>query len=225
METQSKLEGLFHLFDLKPGASVEEIRRAYLQRTSMKKFDRYIVHLEGLRVEFVRYHEAYVKLMRLMHEVDEKADFSYKSTEEIYRFVFNQGVYEMCRDNFLQASARFTEVFKSRPKDKLLLVYMGALLSRRRSYNTAEKYLREAQQQDPENEDVWFFLGETYLRAGRFPRAIECLEKAQQLNPAHTEIAFMLKQAREQRALKGARGKRPGFLSRLAGLFRDDGGQ
>lgn len=221
MEIQTRLEALFELFDLKPGASVEDIRRAYLQKTFQKKFDRVILQQDHLRSEFQHFHETYIKLMKLMRDMDDKQDFSYRSQEEIYRFIFNQGVYDLCRENYMHAGERFHEVFKTNRKERLLLVYMGILLTRRHSYNTAETYLREALQIDMEDEDAWFFLGDNYDRAKRYRKAIECFEKAQRLEPAHTEIAFRLKACREALMKKEAKEKRPTLLRKFVRYFRD----
>jgi tetratricopeptide (TPR) repeat protein len=221
MEIQARLEDLFNLFDLRPGASIEALRGAYLNKTFQKKFERVILHQEPLRNEFQRYHETYIRLMKMMHDIDDKQDYSYRTKEELYRFIFNQGVYALCRENYIQASARLHEVFKIAPKERLLLIYMGILLSRRRQYNSAEKYLREALQLDREDEDAWFFLGDNYCRAKRYKKAVECFEKAQKLEPAHTEIAFLLKDCREKLAKMDEKEKRPTLLRKLVRYVRD----
>ncbi|HNX96663.1 MAG TPA: tetratricopeptide repeat protein [Candidatus Aminicenantes bacterium] len=197
MESASPLESAWKVLGLAPGATIEDARKAYFQLARHPRFQRVILTIPELCDEFTAVHSAYIRILRHIAEQGQAVDMGYRDREEMYLFLFNQGLFALLRDNVILAGEKFLAASQIEARHVPLLLYLGILLTRRKNYYAAEKYFRQAIRLEPENDDALFYLGDVYFRAGRLVRAIQVLERAKQLNPTRSEIAFKLKEIRE----------------------------
>lgn len=197
MESSEYLEELLRLFNLGKGAPLPKILEKYFEKTLQIKFQRIIIAQDTLKEEFLRYHEAFVKILKIFQTTDHKLEMSLFSSDQLGKFFFNQGVYALCKDNYMQAGEKFSETYKMNKQNIFLLIYLGIILTMRKNYYAAEKYFSDAIKRDPNNDDAWFYAAENLFKAGTYKKASEYFEKAKKLNPANNEIAFRLKDCRE----------------------------
>jgi tetratricopeptide (TPR) repeat protein len=197
MEKMEYLEELLGLFNLEKSAYPSEILEKYLEKTLQIKFQRIIISEDALKEEFLRYHEAFVKILKILQSEDQKLVMSMFSSDQLGKFIFNQGVYALCKDNYMQAGEKFSETYKMNRQNIFLLIYMGIILTMRKNYYAAEKYFADAIKRDPDNNDVWFYAAENLFKAKSYKKACDYFEKAKKLNPDNNEIAFRLKDCRE----------------------------
>ena len=197
MESSEYLEELLRLFNLGKGATLPEILEKYFEKTLQIKFQRIIIIQDTLKEEFLRYHEAFAKILKIFQSAGHKPEMSLFSSDQLGKFFFNQGVYALCKDNYMQAGEKFSETYKMNKQNIFLLIYLGIILTMRKNYYAAEKYFSDAIQRDSNNDDAWFFAAENFFKAGSYQKAIEYFEKAKKLNPANNEIAFRLKDCHE----------------------------
>jgi len=222
MESTEYLEELLRLFNLGKGAPMSEVLDKYLEKTLQIKFQRIIIIQEALKEEFVRYHEAFLKILKIYQAADKKVDMSLFSKDQLGKFFFNQGIYALCKDNYLQAGEKFQEAYKINKHNVFLLLYMGIILTVRKNFYAAEKYFSEATKRDPNYDDAWFYSGENFFKAGNYRFALESYEMARKLNPAYNNIAQRIKDARDGLANKLRRpGKRESLLKKLVNYLRD----
>lgn len=222
MESSEYLEELLRLFTLGKGAPISEVLEKYLEKTLQIKFQRIIIIQETLKEEFVRYHEAFLRILKIYQAADKKVDMSMFTQDQLGKFFFNQGIYALCKDNYLQAGEKFQEAYKINKHNVFLLLYMGIILTMRKNYYAAEKYFSEATKRDPNYDDAWFYTGENYFKAGNFNFALESYEKTRKLNPAYNNIAQHIKEARDGLVNKRRRpGKKDSLLKKLVNYFRD----
>lgn len=212
----------FDLFNLSPDVPFTEIRNAYLEKTFQNKFQRVIVDQDSIKEEFVKYHEAYIRILKYFSTSENRIDPSIHTPDQIFKILFNQGVYALCKDNYILAGEKFNDASKIKSDHKLLMIYLGIILTKRKNYYAAEKYFTDAIKIDPNNDDAWFYAGENYQRAGRYANAITYYEKAKSLNPSRQEIAFSLKECRKELARKPEKKEKPpNLLKRLIQYIRD----
>lgn len=221
MGSAEYLTELLGQFNLERGAAPSEILEKYLEKTLQIKFQRILISDESLKEEFLRIHETFVKILKIMQALDHKLEMSLFSSDQLAKFFFNQGVYAICKDNYLQAGEKFREAYKLNKNNIHLLIYMGIILTMRKNHYAAEKYFTDALKRDPNNNDVWFYAAENFLKAGIYKKAIEHFEKAKQLNPANTEIAFRLKECREAMQKKTKTVGKETVLRRIVQYFRN----
>ncbi len=218
MEINESIKAALVELGLKEGATLTEVRAEYLDKTSQYKFQHVLdVDDEALQKEFSRLYKAYVNLVKHYSQTgsDEDSYMDFYPPDQVFQFHFNQGVYYFINQKYLQAGERFQEAFKINNKDLTLLLYLGALLLKRKSYYAAEKYFKDVVKIDPNNDDGWYYLGESYFRAGELRKATSMYETAKALNPQRSEIAFRLKEIREQMPRPQAPAKKESFLSRI----------
>jgi tetratricopeptide (TPR) repeat protein len=221
VESSEYLEELLRLFNLERGASAPEILDKYLEKTLQIKFQRILIGQDALKDEFLRYHEAFVKILKIMHGTDKKLEMSLFSTDQLGKFIFNQGLYALCKDDLLQAGERFNEAYKINKHNIFLLIYLGIILTIRNNYYAAEKYFADAIRRDPDNNDVWFYAAENFLKAKSYKKAGEYFEKAKKLDPANNEIAFRLKECREAMLKKAKPGAKDTVLRKIVKYIRN----
>jgi tetratricopeptide (TPR) repeat protein len=221
VESTEYLAELLHVFGLEKDASAPEILEKYLEKTLQIKFQRILITEDTLKEEFTRYHETFVKILKILQDTDKKLEMSLFSSDQLGKFFFNQGVYALCKDNYLQAGEKFQEAYKINKRNVFLLTYLGIILTIRKNYYAAEKYLTDAIKRDPNNDDVWFYAAENFLRAGSYKKAMEYFEKAKKLNPANNEIAFRLKDCREAMLKKAKPGVKDTMLKRIVQYIRN----
>jgi tetratricopeptide (TPR) repeat protein len=221
VENTEYLEELLHLFNLEKDASAPEILDKYLEKTLQIKFQRILITEDGLKEEFLRYHEAFIKILKIMQATDKKLEMSLFSSDQLGKFFFNQGIYAVCKDNFMQAGEKFQEAYKINKHNIFLLIYLGIILTMRKNYYAAEKYFADAIKRDPNNNDVWFYAAENLFKAGSYKKACEYFEKAKKLNPANNEIAFRLKDCREAMLKKTKPTGKETLLRRIVKYFRN----
>jgi tetratricopeptide (TPR) repeat protein len=197
MESGEYLEELLQLFNLTKSASAPEILEKYLERTLEIKFQRILIPHNGLKDEFVRYHEAFIKIMKILQTTNKSLKMSLFSKDQLGKFLFNQGVYAMCKDNLLQAGEKFQDAYGINKQNVFLLTYLGIILTLRKNYYAAEKYFGDALLRDPNNPDACFYAAENFFKAGSYQKAIDYLEKAKKINPSNTEIPLRLKYCRD----------------------------
>ena len=73
MENTEYLEELLRQFNLGKGAAVSEILEKYLEKTLQIKFQRIIITQDTLKEEFVRSHEAFLKIMKIYQAAETKS--------------------------------------------------------------------------------------------------------------------------------------------------------
>jgi len=212
VENAEHLEELLRLFNLEKGVPASVILDKYLEKTLQIKFQRIIVNQDALKEEFLRYHEAFVKILKILRATDQKLEMSLFSTDQLGKFFFNQGVYALCKDNYMQAGEKFHEAYKINKRNIFLLIYLGIILTIRKNYYASEKYFADAIQRDPNNDDAWFYAAENYFKAGSYKKASTYFEKARKLNPANNEITFRLKDCKEALLKKSKPGNKDTLL-------------
>jgi tetratricopeptide (TPR) repeat protein len=221
MENTEYLEGLLRQFNLGKGAAISEILEKYLDKTLQIKFQRIIIGQEILKEEFVQLHETFLRLLKLYQAADKKVEMSMFSQDQLGKFFFNQGVYAICKDNYLQAGEKFQEAYKINKRNVFLLLYMGIILTVRKNFYAAEKYFSEATKRDPNYDDAWFYAAENYFKAGNFIGALEYYENTKKLNPAYNNINARIKETREAIILKRRGGKKDSLLRRIVKYIRN----
>ena len=221
MENTEYLEELLRLFNLGKGATIQEILEKYLEKTLQIKFQRILIPQDILKEEFVRLHEAFLKIMKIYQAADRRVEMSMFSRDQLGKFFFNQGVYAICKDNYLQASEKFQEAYKINQHNVFLLIYMGIILTMRKNFYAAEKYFSMATKRDPNYDDGWFYSGENFFKAGKFNAAYECYEKTRQLNAAYTDIKLRIKETKEASVRKRHGGKNDSLLRRVVKYVRE----
>jgi len=221
MESTEYLEELLRLFNLGKGAPIAAVLEKYLEKTLQIKFQRIIVNQDILKEEFMRFHEVFLKLLKIYQAGDKKLEMSLFSSDQLGKFFYNQGVYALCKDNYLQAGEKFHEAYKLNKHNVFLLIYLGIILTVRKNYYAAEKYLSDAIKRDPNYDDAWFYAAENYFKAGNFRKAMEFYEKAKKLNPAYNDITFRIKECKEAIAKKQKVGKKDTLLRKLVRYIRD----
>ena len=221
MESTEYLEELLRQFNLGKGVPLSDILEKYLEKTLQIKFQRVIINQDPLKEEFVRLHETFLKLMKLYQAADKKVEMSMFSQDQLGKFFFNQGVYALCKENYLQAGEKFQEAYKLNKRNVFLLLYMGIILTIRKNYYAAEKYFSDATKRDPNNDDAWFYSTENHFKAGNFKIAYDYYEKAKKLNPAYINISARIKETKEAIILKRHGGKKDSLLRKIVKYVRN----
>jgi len=221
MESSEYLEELLGLFNLGKGATLPEILEKYFEKTLQIKFQRIIIAHDTLKDEFLRYHEAFVKILKILEATDHKLEMSLFSSDQLGKFFFNQGVYALCKDNYMQAGEKFSETYKMNKQNIFLLIYLGIILTMRKNYYAAEKYFSDAINRDSNNDDAWFYAAENLFKAGSYKKAGEFFERAKKLNPANNEIAIQLKECREAMLKKAQSGEKDTLLRKIVKYVRN----
>jgi tetratricopeptide (TPR) repeat protein len=209
-------------FDLNKDASVEDVWDEYLDKTSDTKFQQWVLTDEQLRNEFIRYHKAFVTLLKHYSESGSEGDFYPQDEEELFQFFMNQGIYYFITQNYIKAGEKFQAAYRIDKTQPLLLIYLGVLLLKRRDFYAAEKYFKDAIEIDKEFDDAWFYLGENYFKAGELKKALDMYEQAKRLNPDRTRVGERVKEIRQKMAKPAPppSTKKPSFFQRLLNLFR-----
>jgi tetratricopeptide (TPR) repeat protein len=192
-----------------------EIRAAYLEKTTQKKFQRVILSDEYLEKDFIKYYKAYITLLKHYSESEDNDGLSDYPQDKIEIFHFNQGLYHLINQNYIKAMEKLEQAHKINKKDVLVLIYMGILLLKRKNYYAAEKYFLEAVKVDDQNDDAWFYLGENYLRAKEYKKALKMFETVRSLDPAREELALKIKEVKEKLGQKFPVGKRKSLFDRI----------
>ncbi|MCU0236846.1 MAG: hypothetical protein MUC72_07145 [Acidobacteria bacterium] len=221
MESSEYLEELLRQFNLGKGAAIPQIVEKYLEKTLQIKFQRIIATQDILKEEFMRLHEAFLKIMKIYQAADKKVEMSMFSQDQLGKFFFNQGVYAMCKENHLQASEKFQEAYKINRHNVFLLIYMGMILTIRKNFYAAEKYFSEATKRDANYDEAWFYSAENLFKAGNFNAAYESYEKVRQLNPAFNEINLRLRETKEAIMRKRRGGRKDSLLRRFVKYVRE----
>lgn len=215
LEITESVKAALITLDVDKDASLTEIRTQYLDKTSRDKFNQTVLVDEQLQMEFDKYHRAYVTLVKHLSEREDKSDLQYYPPDQVFQFHFNQAVHYFIHNNYLKAGEKFQEAYKLNNTSVPVLLYLGVLLQKRKSFYAAEKYFKEAIQIDQDNDDAWFYLGENYLAAGEFRKALTMFETAKTLNPRRNELAFKIKEIKERMNEKSTKNQKLSFLQRI----------
>jgi tetratricopeptide (TPR) repeat protein len=221
MENSEYLDELLRLFGLGKGAPMADVIDKYLEKTLQIKFQRIIVNQDILKEEFVRLHESFLKVTRFYQAAEQKLQMGIFSPDQLGKFYFNQGIYALCKDNFLQAAERFQEAHKVNKHNVFLLVYLGIILTMRKNFYAAEKYFSEATKRDPNYDEAWFYSAENYFKAGNYKLALENYETVKRLNPSFNNIVMRVRESREALLHKRRPGKKSSLLRRVVQYFRN----
>jgi tetratricopeptide (TPR) repeat protein len=220
METNETVIRSLKVFNLKENASISDMRAAYLGRTSHKKFQKIFFGDEQIEKEFLKYYEAY--MIYLKNYDEDNVDLSTYPSDKGFKFIFNQGLYHMIRQQYMKAFEKFQEAFKLNSEDGTLLLYLSVILMKRKNYYAAEKYLLKAAELDKNNDDSWFYLGEIYLKTGNLNKALRMFETCKILNPLRSEVAAKLKEIKTglgiESPVKAPKEKRS-FLNKILKIF------
>jgi len=224
MDNNESVKAALIALDLKPGASLENIRAEYLDKTSQHKFQRGIISEEHLQQEFADYYKSYVTLVKYHAEAktDSHVDYYPHDQGQMFQYHLNQGIYHFIKQKYITAGEIFQEAFKLNNRNIPLLVYLGVLLLKRKVYYAAEKYFKDAIEIDENCEDAWFYLGDNYFKAGEFKKALDTLETCQKLNPVRSELAYLVKEVKEKLALNSRPDKKPSFLSKIFKFLKNN---
>lgn len=200
-------------FGLKDGATLTEVRAAYLDKTSQSKFHGIFVDDELLVREFQKHYRAYATLLNYYQDSgfaeDSEDDMSYYPPDQIQQLYLNQGIYLLCQQNYIKASDKIQQAYKVNEQNIQVLLYMGYLLMIRKNFYAAEKYFSDVVKINRENEDAWFYLGECYYKAGDKRKALNMYETARVLDPGHREIAARIKEIKKSLGMTPKTGGRP----------------
>jgi tetratricopeptide (TPR) repeat protein len=204
MEINENVKAALIGLDLADGASMTDIRTRYLDLTSMNKFEQIFISDDKLKKEFVKYHTAYITLIKNFSSVefDSESDMGFYPTDHVFHLHLNQGIYHMINLNYIKAGEKFQQAYNIDSQNITVKLYMGLLLLKRKNYYAAEKYFREATKLDNNSDDAWFYLGECYFKAGELKKAIPMYETAKRINPGRHEIAFRLQEIFEKLGMK-----------------------
>jgi tetratricopeptide (TPR) repeat protein len=221
MESSEYLEELLRSFNLGKGAPIADVLEKYLEKTLQIKFQRIIINQDILKEEFVRLHETFLKLLKIYQSGEKKLEMSLFSSDQLAKFFYNQGLYALCKDNYLLAGEKFHEAYKLNKRNIYLLIYLGIILKVRKNYYAAEKYFTDALQRDANYDDAWYYAADNLFKAGNFRKALEYYEKTKSLNPSYNEINFRIKEAKDAIAKKQRAGKKDSLLRKIVGYFRN----
>ncbi len=189
----------FEVFDLKPTASLTEVRAAYFERTSEPKFRKMFIGNSEIERQFKMIYEAYQSLLRYYSEKEDVDNMEYYPTDYVNKFLFNQGVYYLIKKDYIKAGERFQRCYEMNKNDVLTILYLSHILIMRKNYYAAEKYLREGIKVDRDNYQLWFYLGETYYGAGNPKKALTMYNTAMTLNPDNrSEIVEKINKIKEE---------------------------
>jgi tetratricopeptide (TPR) repeat protein len=219
MERELILNAL-SIFNLREGVKVEEIRHAYFEKMDQKQFKRIILSDQHLEREFLKYHGSYLILLKHYSKIGNGTSFANYSSDFIFKFFFNQGIYYLINRQYIKASEKLEDAYKINNKNALLLIYIGILLMIRKNYYAAEKYFLNAITIDKDNDDAFFYLGENYYRAGKLKKAINMFEASKNLNPLKTATAFKIKEIEERISEETGYVSKTSFISKLASFFK-----
>jgi tetratricopeptide (TPR) repeat protein len=219
MERELILNAL-SIFNLKEGVKIEEVRHAYFEKIDQKQFKRIILSDQHLEREFLKYHGSYLILLKHYSNIGDGTYFSNYSSDLIFKFFFNQGVYYLINRQYIKASEKLEDAYKINNKNVLLLIYIGILLMIRKNYYAAEKYFLNAITIDKDNDDAFFYLGENYYRAGKLKKAVNMFETSKNLNPLKTATAFKIKEIEERINEETGYVSKTSFISKLASFFK-----
>jgi len=204
----------FEIFDLKPSASLTEVRSAYFERTSEPKFRKLFIGNKELENQFKIVYEAYQSLLRYFSEREDVNSMEYYPTDYINKFLFNQGVYYLIKKDYIKAGERFQRCYEMNKKDVLTILHLSYILINRKNYYAAEKYLKEGLKVDRDNSQLWYYLGETYYGAGNPKKALTMYSTAISLKPANrAEIVKRINQIKED--LGEFTKKKKGFFEKI----------
>jgi tetratricopeptide (TPR) repeat protein len=207
--SESALKAL-KVFNLGETATLASIRQAYLERTAQKKFTKIFLGDEPTDKEFSKYFEAYIQYLKHYQGAD--SGLSEYPVEVIFRFLLNQGIYHLIKQQYIKAAEKFQEAYKLNSSDTLLMIYLGIILLKRKNYYAAEKYLLKAAEKEKNNDDIHFYLGEIYLKTDKHEKSLLMFETCKRLNPLRSEVALKIKELKENR---GRLSSRPGKGSRF----------
>ncbi len=220
MTAKENLDIYYRLLNARADASLVDIRNAYLDKTFQNKFQRVIIDDEILRDEFMKYQDAYQKILKSFFSEENPQDLSIHTPEQLFKMFFNQGIYALCKDNHILAGEKLNAASKINNKHTLLTIYLGIILMKRKNYYAAQKYFQDVINASSENDDAWFYAAENFFKAGRFSMALETYEKAKKLNPARQEIAFRIKECKEKIAIKPVVEKKESLLQKIIDSIR-----
>ena len=206
--------------DLKEDVSVEEIRDEYLERTSETQFQQWVLTDEQLRKDFIRYHKAFITLVKYYSDSGSDGDYYPQDEEEMFQFLMNMGIYYFITQNYIKAGEKFQEAYRLDKTHPLLLSYLGVLLLKRRDFYAAEKYFKDALEIDKDFDDAWFYLGENYFKAGELKKALNMYEQAKRLNPSRNQVGHRIKEIRQKLEKPVSAAEKLSFLGRLLKLFQ-----
>ena len=203
MEMNESVKAALIALDLREGATMNEVRAQYVEKTSANRFAWIFINDERLKKEFLKYHTAYLTLVRFYMENEGSAQFNILDypRDQVLRIHINQGVYHMINQKYLNAGEKFQEAYAVDNKNVTVLLYLGYLLLKRKSYVAAEKYFKDITNIEKDFDDAWYYLGECYFKAGELKKALPMYNTAKLLNPQRSEIAFRIKEINEKLGL------------------------
>lgn len=213
---------LLQTLGLSKEATSADVRKTYLELTSQDQFQKVLLDDERLQKKFAQLHEAYANLLQQYSEEGLDADDTYYPPEQVAKFLANSGIYHFLKENYLKASEKLQQAYQTNKKDILVLLYLGLLLMKKRSFVPAEKYFLDAAKIDQNNEDALFYLGENYARAGNYKKAIYMYKRAAMINPARKDINLKIDQVGKKLGLKGS-GNSASLLKKISNIFKGGG--
>lgn len=105
--------------------------------------------------------------------------------------------------DFSKSAAEYEALLKARPKDADLLNDLGYSYYSRGDWATAEGYLAQAVQADPNHKRAWINLGLAQAQQGKFDEGFQAFCKAVRPADAHCNLAFVLAAQAKTEEAKG----------------------
>ncbi len=192
------MEKELSLLSIDADASTAEIRNSYLKLTSHKKFNKVLLDDPASRNEFVSIYQAYVTLMRHRSEADSIKSLELYPQDQIFRLLFNQGIYLALTQQWIKAAEKLQEAFLLNKNHSLLQTYLGVILLKRKNEYAAEKYFIKAIDINPNNSDAWFYLGDTYLQTGNLKKAKSIYQSAADISENSVQIQKRLQMLKQK---------------------------
>ena len=115
---------LLHTLCLKGGATLEQVREAYLKLTTESKFQKVILGDEPLEREFKKYYEAYVNLIHDYEESGLSSDQGYYPPDKVAKFLFNSGIYHFIKGNYIKAGEKLQQAYQTNKQNVPLIIYL-----------------------------------------------------------------------------------------------------
>ena len=113
--------------------TVSNITKAYLNLTWEPKFRKIFILNEDHIMEFVRYHEAWVLAVKELTSASAESSPEFYPTGELYKILFNQGLYYLLKGNLIKAGEKLEESARMNPGDIPTQIYLGIILKKRKN--------------------------------------------------------------------------------------------
>jgi len=209
------LSNSLRILGLSDSVTVEEIRKKYIEKTNLTKFQSIFILNKELRTEFAKYHEAYVIALKEIASVQAGTNPSFYPGDQMFNLMLNQGIYFLIKENLLKAGEKLEEAARLKSNHPLTRIYLGIILMKRKSYYSAERYFLKSVETNPKDEYGWLFLAKNYLKAGELKKAQHTLDKVRLLAPIDPDVISEIDDINKQIIDDMNKDKKSSFIKKL----------